>query len=151
MKIIILAVLAFIIAGCTTPSTMLVNREGKVMRCAAMGYGNLVAIGIADQMHSRCVEDARIVGFVPIPMATLGFHGDMKNNNPMRVIEVNGQNAQAAGLRVGDVILEIDSKPVETYFAVINIMNTKKVGDRVSVKVRRDQEVLPLTIVAAAR
>lgn len=146
----ILSTIALAFIACTTPSTMLVNRDGKTMRCATMGHGTLIAIGTAEQAHDRCVRDAGIVGFVPFPAVTLGFQGDTKTK-PMRVVEVAGTNAQSAGLRVGDLILEVDSRPVESFFTIITVMNTKKAGDRVTVKVQRDQDVLPLTIVAAAR
>lgn len=140
-----------LVAGCVTPSTLLVNRQAKVMRCASYGYGNAIAIGTAGQIHDSCVRDARMIGFVPIPEATLGFAFDEPMKKPLRVNEVSGSNAQAAGLRVGDYILEVDSKEVESFWTVITVLNTKKVGDRVSVKVQRDQQILPLTIVTTRR
>jgi membrane-associated protease RseP (regulator of RpoE activity) len=139
--------------ACVTPSTIMVNREGKVVRCATTGYGygvaGAIAMSTAQQSHDRCVKDAQILGFVPFPPATLGFDADTKSH-PMRIIAVK-ENAEAAGLRPGDLLLEVDSKPVETFFSVITIMNTKKPGDRVAVKIQRDDQVLLRTVVAAGR
>jgi hypothetical protein len=141
------------LCGCVTPSTMMVNREGKVVRCATTGYGygvaGAIAMSTAQQSHDRGVKDAQILGFVSFPVATLGFDADTKSH-PMRIIAVR-ENAAAAGLRPGDLLLEADPKPVESFFSVITIMNTKKPGDRVPVKIQRDDQVLLQTVVAAAR
>jgi putative serine protease PepD len=69
---------------------------------------------------------------------------------PKRIIAVKG-NAQAAGLRPGDLLLEVESQPVESFFPVITIMNTKKPGDLVAVKIQRDDQVLLRTVVAVGR
>jgi hypothetical protein len=139
--------------ACVTPSTMMVNREGKVVRCATTGYGygvaGAIAMSVAQQSHDRCVRDAQILGFVPFPTATLGFDADPKSQ-PMRIIAVK-ENAQAAGLRPGDLLLEVESQPVESFFSVITIMNTKKPGDLVAVKIQRDDQVLLRTVVAVGR
>lgn len=148
-KSIIAGFLITILAGCVTPSTVLVNREGKVMRCASYGYGNAWAIGAAEGIHSSCVRDAKLVGFVPIPMATLGIFYDAKSQ-PVKVTNVS-QNAQTAGIKAGDIILEVDAKPIENAFSIIQIMSAKKPGDRVPMKVQRGQEVLQFSIVASSR
>src|SRR5688572_26021690 len=134
MKVVFILSVLFLTA-CTTPSTMLVNREGKVMRCASYGYGNVPAIAVAGQMHSRCVSDAQRIGFIPLPDVTTGINLDIKTD-PLRVIEVSGP-AQAAGVRVGDLLLEIDSQKVEGWFWLVKYLNSKKAGDRIEVKVRR--------------
>jgi hypothetical protein len=47
MKTLALLALLITAVGCVTPSTMMVNREGKVVRCATAGYGYGVAGAIA--------------------------------------------------------------------------------------------------------
>lgn len=129
------------------------GEPGGQSRAATTGYGygvaGAIAMSTAQQSHDRCVKDAQILGFVPFPPATLGFDADTKSH-PMRIIAVK-EKAEAAGLRPGDLLLEVDSKPVETFFSVITIMNTKKPGDRVAVKIQRDDQVLLQTVVAAGR
>ena len=46
------------LAVCVTPSTMMVNSEGKGMRCATTGYGNVIAMSAGQSTHDRCVEDS---------------------------------------------------------------------------------------------
>jgi hypothetical protein len=139
-------VLMVVISGCVTPSTMLVNSEGNTIRCSSYGYGTgipgAIAMGTAQQMHDTCVNDAKLIGFIPIPKAGFGFHADLKTN-PLKIIEV-GENARSAGMRVGDLLLEVDSIPVTHYFTLVRFLNTKKPGDNVTVKVQRAREVLGL-------
>lgn len=140
----LVAALVVLLSACVTPSTVMVNREGKVMRCAAHGYGNAIAIGTAQSIHDSCVNDARQVGFIPMPQAGIGFRSDTKTT-PLKIIEVS-PNAYAAGIREGDLLLEVDSKPIKDPFSLFQVLNTKKPGDRVGLKVQRDGAVLPLTV-----
>jgi hypothetical protein len=50
------------LAVCVTPSTMMVNSEGKGMRCATTGCGNVIAMSAGQSTHDRCVEDMRKIG-----------------------------------------------------------------------------------------
>jgi PDZ domain-containing protein len=133
-------------SACVTPSTMLVNREGKVIRCASYGYGwgvaGAIAIGTAEQMHDSCVRDAGMIGFIPVPKAAFGFNVDTKTS-PLRIIQV-GSNAAAAGMRIGDVLLNAGSRPLNHPFDLFQFLNSKKPGDRVVVTVQRDQTIVTL-------
>lgn len=54
---LLLAIIMLItLTACATPSTLLVNQEGRVQRCAAHGWG-YVGAPMAGMIHSRCVED----------------------------------------------------------------------------------------------
>jgi PDZ domain len=143
-RLIQITLLMVMISGCVTPSTMLVNSEGKIIRSYGYGTGiaGAIAIGTAQQMHDTCVNDAILIGFIPIPKAGFGFHADLKTN-PLKIIEV-GENARSAGMLVGDLLLEVDSIPVAHYFTSLRFLNTKKPGDNVTVKIQRDREVLGL-------
>ena len=142
-----------LILGCVTPSTLMVNRDGQVMRCATTGYGygiaGAIAMTAAQSSHNRCVKDAETLGYVPIPPVTLGFQADLKTK-PMRVTQT-AANAESAGMKVGDLLMEIDSKPVENYYAVLQIINGKQVGDKVPVKVKRDDQPISMVIEVAER
>ena len=52
------------LAGSVTPPTIMVNPEGKGMRCATTGYGNVIAISAAQSTHDRCIEKMRKIGYV---------------------------------------------------------------------------------------
>ncbi len=56
----------------------------------------------------------------------------------VRVAEVMKESvAEAMGMRPGDVITEMDGKPVESFDALRAVLGVKKFGDKVSVKVAR--------------
>ncbi len=62
----------------------------------------------------------------------------------------NGSSADGAGLKssangVGDVIVEIDGQQMKTFDDLANYVDSKQVGDKVSVKVRRDGKDIDLT------
>lgn len=62
--------------------------------------------------------------------------------------------AGKAGLRSGDVITEIDGKPVRNQAQVLHALGSKYEGDKVSLKVRRGKEdvaVKGLTLVSSAQ
>jgi S1-C subfamily serine protease/predicted esterase len=50
--------------------------------------------------------------------------------------------AAKAGMQAGDVILEIDGKPVADYTKLLTVLGPKYEGDTVSVKLRRDKKEL---------
>lgn len=56
---------ALVLGGCAAPSTLLVNNQGQVGRCAAAGWG-LAGASLAMMAQSRCVEDAERLGFAPL-------------------------------------------------------------------------------------
>jgi S1-C subfamily serine protease len=131
--------LAVMVSGCVTPSTMLVNQDNRVVRCAAHGWGwgiaGVAAMSAAEQSHDRCVSDAMLVGFIPIPKAAYGFDVDPKSM-PLRVINVRS-NATSAGMQVGDIVVEADNKPITTPFSLMKTLSAKKTGDHVVVTVKR--------------
>ena len=51
------------LSGCTTPSTMLVNDQGQIMRCAASGWG-WIGTPQALLIHQKCVDDLKSIGYV---------------------------------------------------------------------------------------
>ncbi len=60
---------------------------------------------------------------------------------PSTVANVAPDSAAAkAGLKPGDVIIEIDGKPVRMHAQVMHALGTKYEGDKVTVKVRRGKE-----------
>ena len=88
---ILIVFLIVLLLGCTTPSTLLVNRDGKVVRCAATRYGyglaGAIAIGAAQSAHSGCVTDARRLGFAEIPDASVGVESQFQKT-PLTVAVV---------------------------------------------------------------
>lgn len=54
---------------------------------------------------------------------------------------MKGSPAEAAGLKGGDVIVEFDGKPISNLYDFTYALRTKKPGDTVSVKYRRDGQI----------
>ena len=144
---------ALLVSGCVTPSTMMVNREGRLIRCAASGWGygiaGAVAMSAAEQTHDRCVDDAMTIGFIPIPKAAIGFNLDTKSN-PMKIVELTDK-ASAAGMKIGDQVLSIDNRQIDGFFSVIRVLNTKKPGDSVNVVLQRGEEKIPVKVFLVER
>jgi len=82
----------------------MVNPEGKGMRCATTGYGNVIAISAAQSTHDRCVEKMRKIGYVKIPEVHVGISPDWKTNPPL--YQICKGPAQEIGVRAGDQILQ---------------------------------------------
>ncbi len=59
--------------------------------------------------------------------------------------------AEVAGLMGGDVILEIDGKPVADLKALMTLLLTKQPGDEVEIKVLRDTRVISKKAILGAR
>jgi len=127
-------------SGCVSPSTLLVNRDGQVFRCATTGYGygiaGAIAIGAAQSAHDACVRDAQRVGFIKLPEAFAGIYFDPKAR-PLRVENVTSP-AQEAGIQKDDVLLELDGTKIENAFGVLQQMSKKQVGDVLRVRIARN-------------
>lgn len=76
----------------------------------------------------------------------LGFSPDTDAIAPTIKTVKKGGPAEKAGLKAGDVILEFDGKKVRTKEALRIVLNRKKPGDKVKVKIRRADKEIELTV-----
>lgn len=106
------------------------------------GYGlaGAIAIGTAQQSHDRCVEDMRKIGYVKIPDGIVGI--SLENGTKPPLIKAVADPVRTAGVRQGDALLTLDGQAVENMYDTLKILSVKKIGDTVTVKVQRSQEVL---------
>ena len=148
MKVIWLAFL-LLLAGCVTPSTMLVGRDGKIVRCEFYGYGNVIVMSVAEQRHDRCVKDFQSIGMVEIPRTKVGVYFD-NPTLPMKVDRLD-ENAKSAGVQIGDTILGLDGQPATKVYDILRVLGPKNVGDKAVVKVKRGEETLNIPVVLIAR
>jgi S1-C subfamily serine protease len=140
-------------SACVSPSTLLVNRDGRVIRCATTGYGygvaGAIAIGAAQSAHNACVRDAQRLGFVKLPEAFAGINFDPKAR-PLKITNVTSP-AQEAGIRKDDVLLELDETKVEDAFGVLQQMSKKQVGEALTVKIERNGKTIEFVYNAGQR
>lgn len=147
----ILAVTASLLCGCVSMSTMMVNQEGKWVRCQATGAGWLGA-PMAANNHSRCVDDLARVGYVPLSEATWGVKLVDWSASPVKIDSVlPGSSAEAAGLKAGDVVKMVDGKPIAKGIDVFKAISDKKPGDTLRVQVERDGSPIETSGVLGAR
>ncbi len=59
--------------------------------------------------------------------------------------------AAAAGMKSGDIIIELEGKPVESSYQLLHEIGSRSVGDSITVKVRRGEEVVELQATLRAR
>ena len=62
-----------------------------------------------------------------------------------------GSPAQAAGLREGDVVLDVDGEPVTDSQAVLNAIGARRPGEELLLRVMRDGELFDVTVVLSRR
>jgi uncharacterized protein (TIGR03067 family) len=73
--------------------------------------------------------------------AVLGVYGDRQEGGFQIRGVVPGSGAEAAGLRVGDVITAVDGQPVADIRGLRGVVRRKQVGDRVRVEFLRNGEL----------
>ncbi len=85
--------------------------------------------------------------------ASLGTMPDFGHQGPgVRVQAVTpGSAAEKAGIQQGDIILELDGKPVEGLRSLSGILKARRPGDEVPLKIMRGEEELSMTVVLTAR
>lgn len=64
---------------------------------------------------------------------------------------IDGSPAAAAGLRSGDVVVEVAGTPVSTMAGLVVALRSRKVGDRVGITYRRGDATRTATVVLAER
>lgn len=62
MKHALIIAMAIFMAGCVSPSTILVNEKGHRVSCEATGFG-LISGTMANNTHSTCVAQAQMAGY----------------------------------------------------------------------------------------
>jgi S1-C subfamily serine protease len=144
----------------------LLNERGEVIgintaiRPDAMGIGFAIPINTAKVISAKLVRGEKIAHpFLGIRMATLTAQIAQQNNrdpnSPFIVPEVNGvlvvqvlpnSPAAAAGMRRGDVVVEIDGQSVTTADQLQRMVENSGVAQVLQIKVRRGRETDTLSV-----
>jgi hypothetical protein len=99
-----------------------INREGSTLSCSR-------------ENRESCVRDAERKGFVKLSDAVAGIAVNW-TAKPLRIVSVRGTAADA-GVRNGDILIELDGREITEPFSILRVMSKKRPGDKLSVKVFR--------------
>lgn len=137
----------------------LVNSKGQVigintLKIAATGVENM---GFAIPINNTTEIYKQLIEFKKVKRPSIGITGiDLdeakakKNNLPVGIYvkDVNDFSAaQIAGIKSGDVITEADGKKVSTMQELIDIKNTKSIGDELEIKFIRNEKEKSVTVI----
>jgi Do/DeqQ family serine protease len=144
----------------------LLNENGEVIgintaiRADAMGIGFAIPINKAKVIKDKLARGEKITHpYLGIQMTTLTPQLAQQNNNDpnsaFMVPEVNGvivvrvlpnTPAATAGLRRGDVILEIDGKPIRSAEELQTLVENSRLGQSLQVKIQRGDRTQQLSV-----
>ena len=144
----------------------LLNDRGEVIgintaiRADAMGIGFAIPIDKAKAIASQLESGGKVAHpYLGVQMLTLTADAARENNNdpnsPLQVAEANGvlvmrvlpnSPAAAAGMRLGDVIVQIDGQPVATAEELQDIVENSRLGQTLQVKVLRGNQTQQLSV-----
>ena len=141
----------------------LVGAEGKILGLNTSGLLRGKPITIPSATVTRIVEVIATSGHVPQPYLglvlqpvqiseTLQASAGVKATMGLLAMHVQpGAAADAAGMFVGDILLEIDGKPLEDLTDLHDVLDNKGVGQEVAVTLLRGGKVVRSTIKLGAR
>ncbi len=144
----------------------LLNEWGEVIgintaiRAGATGIGFAIPVDKAKALKDRLARGERIAHpYLGVQMVTLTPQIAQENNrapnSPIKLPEINGvvvmgvlpdTPAAAAGVRSGDVIVEIEGQPVTTAGQLQDIVEDSRVGQVLQIKVKRGNQTQKLAV-----
>lgn len=136
----------------------LVNSEGKVIgiNTLKLSVTGIEGMGFAIPINSTTDITSQLIQFSKVKRPHIGIYGmdlDEKTakKNKLEVgIYVKAVDdfspAEKAGLKPGDVIVEVEGKKIKTMEELNKVKNDHKIGDELKIKVNRDNEDRELTI-----
>ncbi|TAF07704.1 MAG: PDZ domain-containing protein [Nostocales cyanobacterium] len=144
----------------------LLNGQGEVIgintaiRADAMGIGFAIPIDKAKAIAAQLQRDGKVVHpYLGVQMITLTPQLARQNNSDpnsaIEIPEVNGvlvmrvvpnSPAATAGIRRGDVIVQIDNKPIATAEQLQGVVEDSRLGEMLQVKVQRGNQTQVLSV-----
>ncbi|MFQ4141241.1 HhoA/HhoB/HtrA family serine endopeptidase [Chlorogloeopsis sp. ULAP02] len=144
----------------------LLNERGEVIgintaiRADAMGIGFAIPIDKAKQITAQLERDGKVAHpYLGVQMVTLTPQLAKQNNSdpnsPIQVPEVNGvlvvrvlpnSPAANAGIRRGDVIVQIEGQSITSADQLQNIVEDSRVGQVLQVKIQRGNQTQQLSV-----
>ena len=144
----------------------LLNERGEVIgintaiRPDAMGIGFAIPIDKAKAIALKLQRDGKVIHpYLGVQMVTLTPELAKQNNtdpnSPIQIPEINGvlvmrvvpdSPAASAGVRRGDVIVQIDREAVTSADKLQNLVENSRLGQLLQVKVQRGNQIQVLSI-----
>ncbi|WP_448268400.1 HhoA/HhoB/HtrA family serine endopeptidase [Nostoc sp. DSM 114159] len=144
----------------------LLNGQGEVIgintaiRPDAMGIGFAIPIDKAKAIAAQLQRDGKVAHpYLGVQMLTLtpdlAKQNNTDPNSPIQIPEINGvfvmrvvpnSPAASAGIRRGDVILQIDGKAITSAEQLQNVVEDSRLGQVLQVKVQRGNKTEQLSV-----
>jgi Do/DeqQ family serine protease len=144
----------------------LLNGQGEVIgintaiRPDAMGIGFAIPIDKAKAIAMQLQRDGKVAHpYLGVQMLTLTPELAKQNNtdpnSPIQIPEINGvfvmrvvpnSPAASAGIRRGDVILQVDGKAITSAEQLQNVVEDSRLGQVLQVKVQRGNQTQQLSV-----
>ena len=136
----------------------LVNSEGKVIGINTLklsGTG-IEGIGFAIPINSTTDITSQLIQYSKVKRPFIGISGidlnaeTAKTYNLVEGVYVKSVEdfsaAEKAGLKAGDVIIEVEGKSIKTMDELNEVKNSHKIGDELKIKVNRNNKTEELTL-----
>ncbi|MDZ7954289.1 HhoA/HhoB/HtrA family serine endopeptidase [Nostoc sp. DedQUE09] len=144
----------------------LLNGQGEVIgintaiRPDAMGIGFAIPIDKAKAIAAQLQRDGKVAHpYLGVQMLTLtpdlAKQNNTDPNSPIQIPEINGvfvmrvvpnSPAASAGIRRGDVILQVDGKAITSAEQLQNVVEDSRLGQVLQVKVQRGNKTEQLSV-----
>jgi S1-C subfamily serine protease len=144
----------------------LLNAQGEVIgintaiRGDAMGIGFAIPIDKAKSIATQLQRGEKVAHpFIGIGMEDLtpelAKQINSNANNPLRIPEINGilvarvipnSPAANAGIKVGDVVMQVDGQRVNSSEQLLNIVEQSRIGQTLQLKIQRGNQTQQLSI-----
>jgi len=132
------------------------NGEAIGVNVAVSQEGQSIGFALPINLVKESIANFKTTGEFERPFLGVGYQMISKQSALLNDVPagayvktiVEGSPAEVAGVKVGDIIVEMDGKKLadEKNASLANMINRKKIGDTVSLKVWRDDKELSLTI-----
>ena len=138
------------VIGMNTAKSVTAGYDSRGNAISAEGIGFALPIQNVIEIANMILQEGNVVRpGIGVQIRTVDEESAAENNVPVgcRVEELTaGAPAEQAGLKVGDIIVKADDRPVTTNDDVVSYVRSLKVGDTVTFTVYRDGSYLKIAV-----